>query len=763
MDASSKKVSIKTAARVRPCSHGTNLQSSLTIDSENSTIIVKSKNKEYRLNNVFDEDVTQETIYDTVAQPIVYDFLGGINGTIFAYGQTGSGKTFTMNGYKITETSDSPTRGIIPRSIESIFEILNEQSKNDPQFKFSIKCSYIEVYKKVAFDLLQTDSATVKIQASGEQIIIVGAAEFVVTSAKECLSHFKNGWNNRKTAPTSMNRESSRSHAIFMLTLVTEEIQGISVNLRTSRLNFVDLAGSENQKQTKSTGERLKEAGSINQDLSHLATVIRDLEKKDSFIQYRNCFLTHLLRDSLGGNSRTSVIVTVHSNLKFVNDTLSTLNFAENCKKVKNKAKVNVAVSTKDVEAWKTEIQRVQKDKSSLMEEIQQLKEEKEQMEKRQKEDAGTILILQNEKKTLKVEAAKHVQEVNEEKQNLQTQISFLEKNVAEQKEQINALEKSQKEAFEFQLAQMKKEYDLKIKKLSNDLNKANEKEKKREAEIAEMKQINSGLQNDNKQLKEKVQALQIINDQMKNQRDADDNYEQPDICSDNGDLDYVDENEVPIIPTDESVSSGEESDSKENEVPMQASPGSTSHQSNIIRAPNYRLGSEYYRSKWIKHLYIFDFNDKTLCYNYVIPPKNEKSKKAHFICINCKNKHKTNVCATIVSNENGEECVKLDTKKHVCQRQKFEPQTIIYEPDYKLITVECGGKKVERLYVLDSNDKTFYYDYIWNQSAQSYRCSNCVKKKHYSSAHLTKDESKKECCVLSAQKHHHDCKPKKL
>uniref|UniRef100_A0AC35GAH7 Kinesin motor domain-containing protein n=1 Tax=Panagrolaimus sp. PS1159 TaxID=55785 RepID=A0AC35GAH7_9BILA len=481
MEASSKKIKAENlfiAAKVRPCSDKTNLQSSLTIDSENSTITVKSKNKEFHLNNVFDENATQETIY--VAQPIVDDFLGGINGTIFAYGHTGSGKTYTMNGNKISETSESPTRGIIPRSIESIFEYLNGRLKKDPRsFTFSIKCRFVEIYNANLYDLFQSNGATVNIQFSGEQIN-VGSAEFVVTSIEECLRHLRNGWKNRKTAETSMNRESSRSHAIFMLTLVTENVDGTFVNRRTSCLNFVDLAGSERQSQTNNTGERLKEAGCINKDLSFFANIIRILgdAKEGEYIPYRNCLLTHLLRDSLGGNSRTSVIVTVHPNLQFVNDTLSTLNFAENCKKVKNKAKVNEAISTKDVEAWKAEKQKAQDENVILKGEIENLSKEnqelKERIEKRQKEDANIILILQNEKKTLKAESAKYVQEVNEEKQNLQTQIFLLEKNVAEQIEQINVLEKIQKEAFELQLSQMKEENDLKIKEIMNDLREAN-------------------------------------------------------------------------------------------------------------------------------------------------------------------------------------------------------------------------------------------------------------------------------------------------
>uniref|UniRef100_A0A914PQJ8 Kinesin-like protein n=1 Tax=Panagrolaimus davidi TaxID=227884 RepID=A0A914PQJ8_9BILA len=517
MKASSRKITegenLFIAAKVRPCS--AEIESSLDIDSENSKITVKSKNKGFHFNNVFDENATQETIYDAIAQPIVDDFLGGINGTLFAYGQTGSGKTYTMNGNKINETSDSQTRGIIPRSIESIFEYLKARLKIDAQFEFLLKCSYIEVYKKVAYDLLRNDGAKVQILASGEQIDIVGAEKFVVTSVEECVCHLRNGWKNRKTAETSMNPESSRSHAIFMLTLVTKNVEGTFVNLRISRLNFVDLAGSENQ--IENTGDRLKEGACINQDLSHLANIIRDLgtAKKGAYIPYRDRLLTHLLRDSLGGNSRTSVIVTVHPNLEFVNDTVSTLNFAESCKKVKNQAKVNEAISTKDVEAWKAEKQKVQdenvilkEEKENLSKEIQQVKE---QTEKRQKEYADTLLMLQNEKKTLKAEVEDATQKLKlmefekvenvirdalKNEQKLKNEMSatireyeaLLGKAAAEQKKQINALEKSQKEASELQLAQIKEKYDLEIKKIMDDLKKSNNALQKLEDKLNEYK-----------------------------------------------------------------------------------------------------------------------------------------------------------------------------------------------------------------------------------------------------------------------------------
>uniref|UniRef100_A0A914QFA5 Uncharacterized protein n=1 Tax=Panagrolaimus davidi TaxID=227884 RepID=A0A914QFA5_9BILA len=120
-----------------------------------------------------------------------------------------------------------------------------------------------------------------------------------------------------------------------------------------------------------------------------------------------------------------------------------------------------------------------------------------------------------------------------------------------------------------------------------------------------------------------------------------------------------------------------------ENEitVTMQASPGSTSNQSKIIRAPNYRIGPEYYGNRWVKHLYIFDSDDKSMCYNYTLKKGN------YFYCTKCKTSNKIIISATIISNENGEECVKLGENGHVCQKQKYQPHIIIYEPNYKLNT----------------------------------------------------------------------------
>uniref|UniRef100_A0A914Y1M7 Kinesin motor domain-containing protein n=1 Tax=Panagrolaimus superbus TaxID=310955 RepID=A0A914Y1M7_9BILA len=236
---------INVVARIRPFSAwiGTNRQSCLLLDPNNSTITVKSasKDQKFEVNTVFNEDTSQVSIFAKVGRSIVDGFVEGINGTIFAYGQTGSGKTYTMIGPDAIEPNanafSEENRGIIPRALEDIFATLNAEVEKKPDsFKFSMKCSFLELYNERLYDLLQNNDATIKIQSCLEQITVVGAAEFEVTTYDECMHHLWRGWNQRKVAETSMNRESSRSHAVFMLTLVTEQTEGTAIN-RPSRTN----------------------------------------------------------------------------------------------------------------------------------------------------------------------------------------------------------------------------------------------------------------------------------------------------------------------------------------------------------------------------------------------------------------------------------------------------------------------------------------------------------------------------------------------
>ena len=235
------------------------------------------------------------------------------------------------------------------------------------KFKYSVHCSFAELYNEHLYDLLGDAESQLQVRSNiADGVILQGAIEEEVRNVDHGMQTLMQGWNRRKVAATAMNRESSRSHAIFMLTLETQVVEDAFVNRKTSRLNLVDLAGSERQIHTKAAdNDRLKEAGNINKSLSVLARVIRSLVNQKSnkeYISYRDSLLTYILKDSLGGNSKTTVVVNVHPNSEFVGETLSTLNFAENVKKVKNKTKVNENITCQNVELLKAELLRVKEE-----------------------------------------------------------------------------------------------------------------------------------------------------------------------------------------------------------------------------------------------------------------------------------------------------------------------------------------------------------------------------------------------------------------
>ncbi|NWZ21347.1 KIF15 protein, partial [Asarcornis scutulata] len=344
---------IKVYVRVRPPSEGTALTDGdqglcLSVLSSN-TIRLHSKPepKIFTFDYVANMDTTQESVFSSVAKNIVESCMNGYNGTIFAYGQTGSGKTFTMMGPSDSDNFTHSLRGVIPRSFEYLFFLIErEKEKAGSGKSFLCKCSFIEIYNEQIFDLLDSASAGLFLREHIKKGVFVdGAVEQVLSSAAEAYQVLTMGWRNRRVASTSMNRESSRSHAVFTITVESMEKNNEVVNIRSSLLNLVDLAGSERQKDTHTEGLRLKEAGNINRSLSCLGQVITALvdvgNGKQRHICYRDSKLTFLLRDSLGGNAKTFIIANVHPGSRCFGETLSTLNFAQRAKLIKNKAVVN--------------------------------------------------------------------------------------------------------------------------------------------------------------------------------------------------------------------------------------------------------------------------------------------------------------------------------------------------------------------------------------------------------------------------------------
>uniref|UniRef100_A0A8C5CRI6 Kinesin motor domain-containing protein n=1 Tax=Gadus morhua TaxID=8049 RepID=A0A8C5CRI6_GADMO len=343
--------SIKVFVRVRPLTQDTGLTTDgdqnlcLTVTS-NNTIRLHSKPepRTFTYDHVADMDVSQDSVFAGVAKNIVESCMNGYNGTIFAYGQTGSGKTFTMLGPSDSDNFTDELRGVIPRSFEYLFSLINKEVERSKSFL--CKCSFIEIYNEQIYDLLDSASATLFLRENIKKgVFVEGAVEKFVTSASEAYQVLSMGWRNRRVASTSMNRESSRSHAVFTMALESKETVNKLVNIRTSQLNLVDLAGSERQKDTHTEGSRLKEASSINLSLMCLGQVIMSLvdvaNGKNRHICYRDSKLTFLLRDSLGGNAKTYIIANVHPGSKCFGETLSTLQFAQRAKLIKNKAMIN--------------------------------------------------------------------------------------------------------------------------------------------------------------------------------------------------------------------------------------------------------------------------------------------------------------------------------------------------------------------------------------------------------------------------------------
>lgn len=176
-------------------------------------------------------------------------------------------------------------------------------------------------------------------------VYVENLIEETVTDLQETYEILKTGARNRHVGSTSMNKESSRSHSVFTLVIESKETKFGLVNFKRSRFHLIDLAGSERQKATDAAGDRLKEAGMINKSLSALGNVINSLvditEGKTRHIHYRDSKLTFLLKDSLGGNSKTSIVANVSPSFKAIGETLSTLKFAQRAKLIKNKAVVN--------------------------------------------------------------------------------------------------------------------------------------------------------------------------------------------------------------------------------------------------------------------------------------------------------------------------------------------------------------------------------------------------------------------------------------
>ncbi|KNA12210.1 hypothetical protein SOVF_127820 [Spinacia oleracea] len=322
---------------------------------------------------VADENVTQENLFKVAGVPMVENCVAGYNSCMFAYGQTGSGKTHTMLGDIEGGTRRSSVDcGMTPRVFEHLFSRIQKEkeARREEKFRFTCKCSFLEIYNELILDLLNPSSVNLQIREDLKKgIHVENLTELEVTSAREVMQQLLQGAANRKVASTNMNRASSRSHSVFTCVIEsTWESQGVTHH-RFARLNLVDLAGSERQKSSGAEGDRLKEATNINKSLSTLGLVIMNLvgisNGKSHHVPYRDSKLTFLLQDSLGGNAKTTIIANISPSICCSVETLSTLKFAQRAKFLKNNAIVNEDASG-DVLAMRMQIQQLKKEVSHL-------------------------------------------------------------------------------------------------------------------------------------------------------------------------------------------------------------------------------------------------------------------------------------------------------------------------------------------------------------------------------------------------------------
>ncbi|KAL9715167.1 hypothetical protein Ac2012v2_001828 [Leucoagaricus gongylophorus] len=292
----------------------------------------------FTFDRVFPMGTKQHEIFEYGVKDIVKDVLDGYNGTVFAYGQTGSGKTFTMMGADI---DSDDLKGIVPRITEQIFRSIVE---SDPHLEYLVKVSYMEIYLEKIRDLLSPQNDNLQVhEEKSRGVYVKGLSDYYVSSAREVYEIMRTGGAARVVTSTNMNAESSRSHSIFLITIQQRNTE--TGAQKTGNLYLVDLAGSEKVGKTGASGQTLEEAKKINKSLSALGMVINALTEKAKHIPYRDSKLTRILQESLGGNSRTTLIINCSPSSYNEAETLSTLRFGIRAKSIKNSARVNAELS----------------------------------------------------------------------------------------------------------------------------------------------------------------------------------------------------------------------------------------------------------------------------------------------------------------------------------------------------------------------------------------------------------------------------------
>eukprot|EP00759_Apiculatamorpha_spiralis_P056179 PhF_6_TR7972/c2_g1_i2/m.12143/K17914/KIF13; kinesin family member 13 len=406
----------------------------------------------------------QRDVYDRVGRPVLEQVVKGFNACVFAYGQTGSGKTYTMMG----SGGGGEEQGLIPRMAQQLLAEYERMKSSTEESTFTLTASYYEIYNEKLFDLLDDASAAPLAirQHPVDGLYVQGLHEETIESWSDMQKLLSSGAEKRHIAATKMNRESSRSHAVFVITVnqtrqqLKDPVSGkVEVTNRRSKLNLVDLAGSERLKKSGAEGSTQVEAANINLSLSMLGKVIdelldnqrtlaKDPKAKTKFVSYRNSTLTRVLQESLGGNSRTVMVATVSPYAGNYEETKSTLLWATRARKLVNKVRVNENQSTKLMEEITNENERLQarinaetETNSQLLEQLERNTRLLEELRKQEEQFRVTAQLREKELLMRKQESEEQKRTLQEEALALRMQNVASKKMLADNRAKVLALE----------------------------------------------------------------------------------------------------------------------------------------------------------------------------------------------------------------------------------------------------------------------------------------------------------------------------------
>uniref|UniRef100_A0A8C9SNF2 Kinesin-like protein n=1 Tax=Scleropages formosus TaxID=113540 RepID=A0A8C9SNF2_SCLFO len=391
----------------------------------------RSREKTYMFDVAFDCSATQEEVYRATTKGLIEGLISGFNATVFAYGPTGCGKTYTMLG-----TDTEP--GIYVRTLNDLFRAIEETSDD---MQYSVSMSYLEIYNEMIRDLLNPSSGFLDLREDSKgEIQVAGITEVSTINAQEIMELLMKGNKQRTQEPTAANQTSSRSHAVLQVAVRQQSrCPDVLQEVRFARLFMIDLAGSERAAQTQNRGQRLKEGAHINRSLLALGNCINALSEKhgNKYVNYRDSKLTRLLKDSLGGNSRTIMIAHISPASVAFEESRNTLSYADRAKSIRTRVKRNlfnvpyhIAQYTSIIADLRGEIQRLKSkiaeqsrraDIRNVQAEVQahasqQSRAETEQLRKklleafRQQMDVRRSLVeLENSDMDIQAEASKHL------------------------------------------------------------------------------------------------------------------------------------------------------------------------------------------------------------------------------------------------------------------------------------------------------------------------------------------------------------------